>query len=116
MSWTQQMDTVMVGVQDMAAMTAFYRRALGLEPTYESPHWTAFDIGGVQLGLHAGGSGEAPGGGFVPSFRVEDIRAFLGHLQEMGADVEPDLHQTPRGPLLTFRDPEGHAWQAIQVG
>lgn len=116
MSWTKQMDTVMVGVKDMAAMTAFYRDALGLEPVYESVHWTSFDIGGVQLGLHGGGDGSAPQGGFVPSFRVDDIKTFQAHLKGMGASVDEDLHQTPRGPILNFRDPEGNVWQAIQVG
>jgi catechol 2,3-dioxygenase-like lactoylglutathione lyase family enzyme len=49
---------VVVYTQDMARATAFYRDTLGLEPDYESEHWTTFRTGGCTLALHAGS--EAP--------------------------------------------------------
>ncbi len=42
---------------------------LGLEPDFESPHWTTFRTGACTLALHAGS--EAPD----PTFEVADAAA-----------------------------------------
>ena len=60
---------VVVYTQDMARATAFYRDTLGLEPDFESPHWTTFRTGACTLALHLGS--EAPD----PTFLVEDLDA-----------------------------------------
>jgi catechol 2,3-dioxygenase-like lactoylglutathione lyase family enzyme len=40
---------VVVYTRDMARATAFYRDTLGLEPDYESEHWTTFRTGACTL-------------------------------------------------------------------
>lgn len=111
------LDTLMVGVKDMAAMTAFYRDVLGLTVKVEAPpYWTSLDMNGIQIGLHGGASENPPHAGWLPSFTVSDLKAFRAHLEANGAAVEADYHETPRGTLINFRDPEGNSWQAMQIG
>jgi catechol 2,3-dioxygenase-like lactoylglutathione lyase family enzyme len=49
---------VVVYTRDMKRAIAFYRDVLGLEPDFESPHWTTFRTGVCTFALHAGS--EAP--------------------------------------------------------
>jgi catechol 2,3-dioxygenase-like lactoylglutathione lyase family enzyme len=70
---------VVVYTQDMARATAFYRDALGLEPDYESQHWTTFRTGACTLALHAGT--EAPD----PTFLAGDLDAERERLQRQAS-------------------------------
>lgn len=111
----QGLDTLLVGVRDMDAMTAFYRDVLGLTVKYGSPYFTGLDMNGIQIGLHAGAEGAAQNG-WKPCFVVDDLRGFRARLLGAGAPVEVGYHDTPRGALLDFRDIEGNPWQALQLG
>jgi catechol 2,3-dioxygenase-like lactoylglutathione lyase family enzyme len=111
-----KLDTLMIGVRDMAAMTAFYRDVLGLPVRFASPpYWTSLDLNGIQIGLHGGGD-TPPQAGWLPSFTVSDLKSFRAHLEANGVAIEGDYHETPRGTILTFHDPEGNGWQAMQLG
>lgn len=111
----QGLDTLLVGVRDMDAMTAFYRDVLGLTVKHSSPYFTGLDMNGVQIGLHAG-SGGAALHGWTPCFVVADLKVFRARLIGAGALVEDGFHDIPRGALLDFRDIEGNPWQALQFG
>lgn len=100
----------------MDGQTAFYRDVLGLAVKTESPYWTALDLNGIQIGLHASSEEIAPTRGWIPSFLVDDVKAFRTHLEASGVQVDQDFHETPRGTLINFRDPEGNPWQAMQLG
>ncbi|HXH61352.1 MAG TPA: VOC family protein [Fimbriimonadaceae bacterium] len=107
------LDTVWCPVTDMERSVAFYRDVLGLKPGFESPYWTSFDLGGVQLGLHFGGG--KPGGGFVVSVLTDDLPALRSRL--VGANCEVgEYHDTPRGTVMDIADPDGNRLQAMQLG
>ena len=93
---------IVVYTQDMARATAFYRDTLGLEPTYESPHWTTFGTGACTLALHAGT--EPPD----PTFLVDDLGAARERLEAEG--VEVTAIREPAAGLRVFdaRDPDGN--------
>lgn len=57
-------------VDDMAQSVQFYKANLGLTPTYESPEWTEFSVGGHNLCLHQKTKGETytPNGVLIFSF------------------------------------------------
>ena len=93
---------VVVYTQDMERATAFYRDVLGLEPDFESPHWTTFRTGACTLALHAGS--EAPD----PTFQVADAAAERERL--LAAGVEVTEIREPVAGLRVFdaRDPDGN--------
>ena len=93
---------VVVYTQDMARATAFYKDTLGLEPTFESDHWTTFDTGACTLALHAGS--EAPD----PTFLVDDLDAARENLDEAGVDVTEIREAMPGLRVFDARDPDGN--------
>jgi catechol 2,3-dioxygenase-like lactoylglutathione lyase family enzyme len=76
-----QLVEVVVYTRDMARATSFYRDTLGLEPDYESEHWTTFRTGACTLALHAGS--QAPD----PTFEVADADAERARLAAAGVEV-----------------------------
>jgi catechol 2,3-dioxygenase-like lactoylglutathione lyase family enzyme len=93
---------VVVYTQDMARATAFYHDVLGLEPEYESEHWTTFRTGACTLALHAGT--EAPD----PTFLVDDLDAARGQLAAAGVDVTEIREPAPGLKVFDARDPDGN--------
>jgi catechol 2,3-dioxygenase-like lactoylglutathione lyase family enzyme len=93
---------VVVYTRDMDRATAFYRDVLGLEPDFESPHWTTFRTGACAFALHAGS--EAPD----PTFEVADAAA--EHERLIAAGVEVTEIREPVAGLRVFdaRDPDGN--------
>jgi catechol 2,3-dioxygenase-like lactoylglutathione lyase family enzyme len=93
---------VVLYVEDMERATAFYRDTLGLEPQYESEHWTTFRTGACTLALHAGT--EAPD----PTFKVADAEGERERL--IAAGVEVTEIREPVAGLRVFdaRDPDGN--------
>ena len=93
---------VIVYTQDMARATAFYRDTLGLEPDFESPHWTTFRTGACTLALHAGS--EAPD----PTFLVDDLDAARDSLEAAGVDVTAIREPIAGVRVFDARDPDGN--------
>ena len=93
---------VVVYTRDMTRAAAFYRETLGLEPEYESDHWTTFRTGACTFALHAGS--EAPD----PTFRVADADAERDRLAVAG--IEVTAVREPAAGLRVFdaRDPDGN--------
>lgn len=93
---------VVVYTRDMARASAFYRDVLGLEPDFESEHWTTFRTGACTFALHAGT--EAPD----PTFKVADAETERESL--IAAGVEVTEIREPAAGLRVFdaRDPDGN--------
>lgn len=111
--------TLICQVSDMDRAVAFYRDVLGLTPGYTSPHWSDFMMGDTRIGLHPSfdRSPIQPNGqGWVLGVQTEDIRALRSALVGAGVFVSDGYHDTPSGVVMDFRDPDGNALQAIQVG
>ncbi len=109
-----RLDMVMIHVDDMSRMSAFASAILGAEPAFSSPHFSAWELENTRLCLHS--SPEAPGPGPVLAcLQTEDLEAFARRAEAAGAAVIGQQHETPRGPVISFQDPEGNPWQAIQI-
>lgn len=102
----------------MDRSTRFYSDTLGLEIAYSSPYWTSFKVGEGQIGLHGPSdpSLTCPVGGWVLSLIVNDLPSLKTKLEKDGATVTDGYHDTPRGAILTFEDPDGNRIQAMQLG
>ena len=93
-------------VSDMDAAVAFYRDALGLATTFQSPFWSEFDTGETKLALHPA-SEENPAGSVQLGLGTEDLDNFYAAGQAQGlAFTSPptDIHGTR---VARFRDLDG---------
>jgi catechol 2,3-dioxygenase-like lactoylglutathione lyase family enzyme len=93
-------------VADMDSAVRFYREQLGLEPRFESPHWSEFETGATTLALHLA-SPEHPAGSCELGFRVPNIEAF--YAEKAGKGIEFTSPPTPLHgqKLAKFKDSEG---------
>lgn len=119
-----RLSIVTLGVQDRAAMTAFYRDVVGLS-LFNEKGMTMFDMGGLVFGLWeygklAGDSGQAegPATGFKGTAIAYNTRSksevdeVFARLEAAGAAITVPPHETFWGGYGGyFADPEGNAWE-----
>lgn len=113
-------DKVILYVQDMARMVAFYRDALGLPLTYPTgiaeealarEVWVTLALGGgYSLALHGGGQGRFGEDAPTLVFRVADIATAGAALSAAGARLAPPFEAAPGVLVAKGRDPEGNAF------
>jgi catechol 2,3-dioxygenase-like lactoylglutathione lyase family enzyme len=114
---------VYYNVADMDRAVAFYEDRLGMRLVDRNPHWAAFDLGGVRIGLHwTGGSAvprvprDAHGAhtGATLTLRTQEIARLHQKLTEVGVRFlsEPTAH--PWGTHAVFEDPDGNVLKLMQ--
>ena len=109
------LSTIMLVVSDMDRSLRFYRDVLGLEPRFESRHFSSLAAGPVVLGLHGEGGDvrAAPTAGISFGFDVEDLAATVAALRERGAEVDEPRREN-FGWLALVSDPDGYLIQLRQ--
>ena len=111
-----KLSTIMVVVKDMERSKKFYGEVLGLKKKYDSPEWSQYDAGSVNVGLHAQSDRlhvEAHDG-MQFGFEVPDIQQSAGELKKKGVQFVREPHQESFGWLAIFKDPDGHHIQLYQ--
>jgi methylmalonyl-CoA/ethylmalonyl-CoA epimerase len=103
-----------VAVDDLAAMTAFYRDALRVPFLFAAPGMSFFDLGGVRLMLSSIEAEPGKQRASILYFRVADIAAAHAGLVARGVLFEREPHLVHRALGMElwigfFRDPEGNA-------
>lgn len=106
--------TVLLYVPDVSASREFYEGVLGLEPAYASEAFVKYQTGEASLALHSGGSSGDTEDCKI-CFVTTDVAGLQQELSSQGVEVAGELHETPNGPILEFRSPDGHSLQAIQL-
>jgi catechol 2,3-dioxygenase-like lactoylglutathione lyase family enzyme len=97
-----ELTEVVVYVSDMRRAIAFYRDTLGLEPEFESEHWTTFRTGACTLALHPG---SAPPD---PTFQVADAATERERLAAADVEVSEIREPTPGLTVFDVNDSEGN--------
>ena len=106
-------------VQDMDRAKAFYTRAFGVKPSFESPGWTTLDFGGLQLALHTlpgppYSEGPLPHAGL--NLEVESIEEVQTDIENLGGQLielrEPKAGVPVR--VATFHESEGNGFELRQ--
>ena len=87
----------------MERATAFYRDVLGLEPDFESQHWTTFRTGACTLRAPRG-----VGGARIPTFEVADAAAERERLVAAGVEVTEIREPVAGLRVFDARDPDGN--------
>ena len=103
---------------DPAALAAWYRDALGIDPVpeaYDEPVWiqeageTVFTA--MPEALEQFGS---PGRSWAINFRVPDLDGMVEQLRAAGSEVTVDPETYPNGRFASLADPEGNPIQLWQ--
>jgi predicted enzyme related to lactoylglutathione lyase len=90
---------------DVAKTKAFFATALGGEPYVDSPAYTGFKAGNVEIGIVAARGGNSGAVGFVT---VTDINAALAALTAAGAEKTQDVTDVGYGLLVaSVKNPDG---------
>jgi catechol 2,3-dioxygenase-like lactoylglutathione lyase family enzyme len=115
----QGLGQIGVSVQDLPAMTAFYRDTLGLQLLFEVPGMSFFDLGGIRLMLSLPSPGAEGCHGSILYLRVGDIGAAHERLRALGVAFEGVPHVVHRTPayelwLVGFHDPEGNVLELME--
>lgn len=115
---------VYVYVQDMKRSLGFYRGMLGLTVTFEDDHWSALDVGGVRVGLHATDAGAPippvprdPAGakaGATLTLRTSDLRGEVKRLKAAGVKFLGEITDAEWGSVVAFEDPDGNVLKLMQ--
>jgi predicted enzyme related to lactoylglutathione lyase len=111
---------MIVGVQDvyyevvdMKRALGFYRDVLGLHVTEESEHWSAFNVGGVRVGLDTTEGKPTPKRAIL-TLKTTDLRADVKRLREKGVKFIGEIGDYPWGSLVVFEDSEGNVLKLMQ--
>jgi CBS domain-containing protein/catechol 2,3-dioxygenase-like lactoylglutathione lyase family enzyme len=106
---------VILYVQDMQRMVAFYRDQLGLAvetpvdlADYSDESWVVFDTGGCKLALYSGGEQRLGADTPMIVFGVANIEQARAVLVERGVAAEEIFEAAPGVKVCHVKDPEGH--------
>ena len=95
-------------VDDMKKSISFYKSNLGITPTYESPEWTEFSVGGHNLCLHAKNPGETYTANGVLIFSVDGIKNLFEKMKQEDLNVY-NLHEVhPEAWTFNLKDLSGN--------
>ena len=107
--------SVILYVQDMGLMVAFYRDKLGFEvdlpadlPDYAQESWVVINTGATKLALNLGGSGRVGEDAPMIVFGVSDIEAARTTLLERGVALEEVFDAGDGVKVVQGRDAEGN--------
>ncbi len=102
---------------NVAEMSAFYRKLLGSEPVAESPDMAIFMNGSTKIFIHKlyqAGEGELPPENHI-AFAVADVDKTISDLQTHGLRVEIAPKDYYWGRSAYLRDPDGQMIEITQV-
>jgi CBS domain-containing protein len=115
--------SVILYVEDMSLMVAFYRDQLGFDvefpadlPDYTAESWVVMDTGACKLALNAGGSNNVGDDAPMVVFGVADIEAARSTLLERGVALEEIFDAGGGVKVAQGRDPEKNPISLEQRG
>jgi predicted enzyme related to lactoylglutathione lyase len=92
---------------DVASSKAFYANLLGCEPYADSPYYTGFKSGDVEIGI-VSQAAQPTMSGALAYVTVDDINAALATLTAAGAEKVQDVTDVAQGLLVaSVKDPHG---------
>jgi predicted enzyme related to lactoylglutathione lyase len=109
---------VILHVENMGVMVAFYRDKLGLKLSYPTnaedftrENWVTFNTGSCIFVLHSGGrirTGEQPS--HRTTFQVADVKAAREYFVNRGIQLGEPRSPAPDVWVVDGRDPEGNVY------
>ncbi len=105
--------TAIYPVKDLATAKAWYTQVVGHAPYFDQPFYVGFEVGGFELGLVPDGTSGTSGS--QPLWGVEDARAAMNRLLELGAKVLEPVQDVGEGiKVAAVEDPFGNRLGIIE--
>jgi methylmalonyl-CoA/ethylmalonyl-CoA epimerase len=106
----EKIGQVALTVTDLGRARNFYEHTLGMRFLFDAGSMVFFQCGDIRFAL-GGESGNAPHGGTILYFMVEDLATVHAHLAAQGVDFVQPPHLVARMPdhdlwLAFFHDPD----------
>ena len=102
---------------DVAGMSDFYQRLLGVDPVAQSREMAIFMVGDTKIFIHAAytpGEGELPPENHA-AFEVDNLDVACEALTAAGVILEVPPQEFYWGRSAYLRDPEGHLIELIEA-
>ncbi len=108
----EKIGQVVLTVSDLARATDFYQHTLGMRFLFHAGSMVFFQCGDIRFALGTA-EREAPRGGTILYFKIEDLPAIHSHLSAPGVDFVQPPHLVARMPdhdlwLAFFKDPDSN--------
>ncbi len=110
-------------VSDMGRARRFYSELLGSKPSYDTDHFTVFNVGALRFAIHWSEGGAVPrierdshgthAGGTL-TLASDDVKADRARLEKLGAKIlsESDM---PWGHMLVWEDLDGNVLKLMKA-
>jgi predicted enzyme related to lactoylglutathione lyase len=106
--------TIIIPVGDLAAASALYGTALGVEPYASEPYYVGFRIGDQEIGLDPNGHNHGMTGALA-YYHVDDVAATVRQAIDAGWRTRQDVKDVGGGALAAIvEDPDGNAFGILQ--
>jgi predicted enzyme related to lactoylglutathione lyase len=97
--------------KDIEAAKKLFQEVLGVEPYAESPYYTGFRTGNLEIGLDPNASSSGP----IAYWAVKDIKASLRQLLDAGAELVQDVRTVgPGRQIAQVKDAGGSTVGLLQ--
>ena len=107
----QGMCLLVYPAKDVEAAKKLYQAVLGVDPYVDSPYYTGFRTGDLEIGLDPNGSSSGP----IAYWAVEDIKASLQRLLDAGGELVQDVRSVgPGRQIAQVKDAEGSTVGILQ--
>jgi lactoylglutathione lyase len=106
--------TCIYRVNDIKEATAWYSKALGIEPYFNEPFYVGFNVGGYELGLQPDDSKEIKAATVLTYWGVDDVTKSFKTLLSLGASSFEEPTEVGEGIVVgAVKDPWGNIFGII---
>jgi predicted enzyme related to lactoylglutathione lyase len=110
----QRIQSVYTIVRNMDVLAAFYGQVLGATPKFrDKDRWTQFSIGNSNFALSSLHEAAPGAAGSVVVFELAGLDQIRECVEEAGGKFVGERDMGTHGKVMTFTDPEGHAFQVF---
>jgi predicted enzyme related to lactoylglutathione lyase len=111
----KKLRTVIYYVDDLLKAKEWYAEITGIDPYFDEPFYTGFNIAGCELGLDPDLSGMERGEHSVAYWSVDDIEAAVTSLSARGAEIINAIGEVGAGiRVAVVKDPFGNSIGLIE--
>ena len=101
---TKSINLLVHPVKDLEKAKAFYSTFLGVQPYVDSPYYVGYKVGNLEVGLDPN-SAVGP----IAYTDVEDIKASLKEMTDVGAEIVQDVNDVGNGlQIAQVKDTNGN--------
>ena len=112
------LNSVMIGTKQLAAMSAFYEKVIGAAPGMvdEENGFRGWQVGGTYFSLldHSEMTGRTKDPGRVMiNFETTQVKEEFERIKNLGAQVIREPYEMGGGSIATLADPDGNYFQLV---